>query len=133
MTETTADIIAGQIEKFDALREEFLDGNARLFLLKRAKNSENFAVIAEVAAGWYVRWNEYRQQLRIAVAAVEAEFADYAAQSSFVAYGVPDADSQIDVYQTDDDRRDKVPPEGGSPYWKFYVLRVKEERFTVPE
>jgi hypothetical protein len=131
MTETTADIIEGQIEKFDALREEFETGGARCFLIKRAPDSQKFIAVLELEAGWYVKWNEYRQQLRISYATADQTFADFAGQTSYFAYGVPDEGGAIDVYKTDDDRRDKVQPNGANPYWKFYVLREASERFTV--
>lgn len=126
----TADIIEAQIEKFDALRETFCDENIRCFLLKR-NDAGTLEKIIELTAGWYFRWNEYRQQMRLAVATLDAGFTDAAAQTTLFGIGVPDADNQIDVYQTDDDRRDRVSPNGANPYWKFYVLRVKEERFTI--
>lgn len=126
----TADIIEAQIEKFDALRETFCDETIRCFLLKRndAGSLEN---VVEMTAGWYFRWNEYRQQMRLAVATLDTAFGDLAAQTTFFGVGVPDAENMIDVYATDDDQRDRVSPNGANPYWKFYVLRVKEERFTI--
>lgn len=128
----TADIIDAQIEKFDALRETFLDENARCFLIKRAGETSRFTIVLELASGWYFRWNEYRQAMRLAYATRSEAFADFAAQTSYFAYGVPDADGVIDVYKTDDDQRDKVPPNGANPYWKFYLLREAGERFIVP-
>lgn len=127
-----AEIIESQIEKFDALREVLFDQNARCFLIKRAGETSKFAVVAELAAGWHFRWNEYRQQMRIAVATLDDSFADKAAQTSYFACGVPDTGGAIDVYKTVDEQRDKVPPNGQNPYWKFYVLREANERFVVP-
>lgn len=130
MTETTADIIEGQIEKFDAQREELCDENIRCFLLKR-NDAGNLERIVEIEAGWYFRWNEFRQQMRLAVATLDENFADLAAQATLFGVGVPDSDDQIEVYATDDDRRDRVPPNGANPYWKFYLLRVDNDRYAV--
>lgn len=127
-----ADIIEAQIEKFDALRETFLDENARCFMLKRAQDSGKFTVVSQLTGGWHFRWNEYRQQMRIAYATLDQTFKDKAAQTSYFACGVPNQANEIDVYKIEDDRRDKFPPNGQNPYWKFYVLREGHERFVVP-
>lgn len=129
----TADIIEANIEKFDALRETFLETEARCFLIKSAEHSGELEIVLELLAGWYFRCNEYRQQMRIAYATLDDSFVNLATQTSFFAYGTPDADGAIDVYKIEDDQRDKVAPNGANPYWKFYVLRVQNERFTIPQ
>lgn len=125
-----SEIIEAQIEKFDALREIFESEDVRCFLIKSAGNS-NYTIVAELTGGWYQRWNEFRQQTRLACATLDASFADFAAQSSFFAYGVPDAENALDVFEIEDEQRDKVAPNGANPYWKFYGLRKPNERFTI--
>jgi hypothetical protein len=127
----TADIIEAQIEKFDELRETFCDENIRCFLLKEKPGGGSFTVVMEITAGWYFRWNEYRQAMRLAIATIDDDFPDLSAQATHFGVGVPDGENMTDVYVTEDDQRDRVPPNGANPYWKFYLLPVKEERFMI--
>jgi hypothetical protein len=44
-------------------------------------------------------------------------------QTSYVAYGVEN-DGKLDLYSIDPDRRDVVPPNGSSVYWKVFATKV---------
>lgn len=99
----------------------------RLFLLKRAEHSEKFAVVKEVTGGWFASFDkQFRDELKVSVATLDAAFADEIAQSSFLAYGTA---SPLDVYQYG--KKDATAPNATSPSWKIYGTRDEKERFTI--
>lgn len=122
---------AGLAQKNDALRAALGRDGERMFLLKREGQTKRFTPIAEVTAGWQVKFNEFRGQMVFRVATTDATFADDIAQASYIGYGVPDGSSQIEVFSIDPDRRDVVAPAGSSVYWKVYAAKEPKERFTV--
>ncbi len=109
----------------------FFPTETRLFLLKRGEHTSEFTEITEVTESWFVNYNDYREQMQFEIATTDADFLDYAAQASFIGYGVPDDDEKIEVYVIPDDARDKVPPTGPSPTWKLFGVREANERYTV--
>ncbi len=123
----------GLAQKNDALRIALGRDNVRMFLLKRDGQTKAFVSIAEVTVGWQVKFNEYRGQMAFRVATIDDDFADDIAQASYIGYGVPDDDDEIEVFSIDPDRRDVIAPTGSSVYWKVYAAKVANERFTVPE
>lgn len=125
------DIISAMGSAQDALREVFLPATTRCFLLKRKPHSENFVAVLELTSGWFIKWNEYRGQLVLMIASTISGIADSIAQTSFFAYGVPDSQSQLEVFGIDPDRRDVVSPVGNSPFWKLYGAKDARERYTL--
>ena len=105
----------------------------RAFLIKRQGQTKRFSVVLELTTGWFVSWDRFREAFGLRAAAADASFADKLAQSSYLAYGTPDADGEIDVYALSEDKRDKVPPTETNPAWKIFVERDEKERFAVPE
>ncbi len=121
-----ADIIRQQAQLFDDVRPAGL----RLFLLKRAGQSQKFAVVAEIAGGWFGTFDkEFRDEMKISIA-TESNIADEIAQSSFLAYGFGAAGDELDVFSFD--RKDACRPNATSPSWKIHTKRDAAERFTIP-
>lgn len=120
-------------KKNDALRNALGRDGSRMFLLKRGGQTERFASVAEIVSGWQVKFSDYRQQMQFKVATTDADFADDIAQTSFIGYGVPDDDGEIEVFAINPDRRDVIAPTGSSVYWKVYAAKAANERFTIPE
>jgi hypothetical protein len=65
------------------------------------------------------------------IATTDDAIDDLMSETSFVAYGVEN-DGKLDLYSIDPDRRDIVPPNGSSVYWKVFATKVASERFTIP-
>ena len=126
---SSADMVSEQARIFDDLRS----GSQVCYLIKRSGQTKRFSVVLELTTGWFASWDKFREAMALRVATSDASFADKLAQSSFVAYGTPDADDAIDVYEISPDKRDKVPPTETSPCWKVFVTRDDKERFTVPD
>jgi hypothetical protein len=126
-----SEIISAKSEAQDAIRSVFMPDGARCFLLKRKGQTKAFDGFFEITTGWNVKWNEYRLQMGFKFATTDAEFADKIAQASHIGFGVPDADDEIDVFAINPDRKDVIPPDGKSSYWKVYADRSAEERYTV--
>lgn len=100
----------------------------RLFLLKRAGQTEKFAVVREVTSGWFAGFDkQFRDELKVSVATLDAAFEDEIAQSSFLGYG---SISPLDVYQFA--KKDAASPNATSPSWKIFAVRSEGERFTIP-
>lgn len=118
---------------FNRVRGKFFDSNARVFLLKRGFQTERFEVVgAELTQDWWIEFDEYRGQMVLMYATLDAGFNDLIAQTSYVAYGAADSTGQMEVYSIDPDRRDVVPPNGDSLFWKVFITKVPNERFPVP-
>lgn len=110
---------------FDSVRP----AGVRLFLLKRAGQTEKFNVVKEVVSGWFASFDkQYREELKASVATLDAAFADEVAQSSFLAYGTV---SPLDVYKYE--KKDAVAPNATSPSWKIHAEREASERFAIPD
>lgn len=127
------DIIADLGEAFDEIRADLFAEGARCFLVKRREHSQKWVSVTEIAAGWLVEFSEYRNQMVLQIAAAnETGFENLFAQAGGFAYGVPDADGQLEVFAADPERRDAVAPNGTSPFWKIYGEKAAAERFNVP-
>jgi hypothetical protein len=126
------DITSEVADAFNEVRDLFPDG-VRFFLLKRGGQTERFGVVREVTDGWFVNYNSYRDQTQFEIATSDTEMPDDAAQTSYLGYGVPSTDDQIDVYAINDAARDKISPVGPSATWKFFGVRDVSERFTIPD
>lgn len=122
------DMVAQQAQIFDQLRS----GSQVCYLIKHASNSKKFEVVRKLETGWFVSWDKFREALTLRAATADAAFTDDQAQSSFIAYGAPDGDGDIDVYFMPTDKRDRVPPTETSPAWKFYIERDETQRFRIP-
>ena len=119
------------IEEAATLYDDLRSGDQVCFLIKRRAHSDDFESVLKLESGWFVSYDKFRESTLLRVATGEADFENLSAQSSYVAYGTPDADSQIDVYEISPDRRDRIPPNESSPVWKFYIERMPEERFLI--
>lgn len=126
-----AQMINGMSQLNDALSDVFLPDGRKCFLLKREGQTQRFAVVQELTASYYVKWNSYREQMLFRVATIDAGFSDIVAQTHAIGYGVPNIDGMIDVYAISPDQRDRVPPDGSNPFWKLYGIRKPEQRFTI--
>ena len=120
------------IEEAKRLYDDLRSGDQVCFLIKRAAHSGEFVSVLELESGWFISYDKFRESTLLRVATDSPDFENLSAQSSYVAYGTPDADSQIDVYEISPDRRDRVPPNESSPVWKLYIERLPEERFSMP-
>ena len=123
------EMVSTQAQIFNDLRS----GSQQCFLIKRQGQTKRFSIVLELETGWFVSWDKFREALALRVATADSSFSDKLAQSSFLAYGTPDADGSLDVYEISPDQRDKVPPTETSPCWRVFVQRDEKERFTVPE
>ncbi len=116
--------ITEQQRIFDDVRP----AGVRLFLLKRAGQTEKFAVVREVAGGWFAAFDkQFRDELKISVATLDAAFEDDVAQSTYLGYG---STALLDVFLFA--KKDAVSPNATSPSWKIHATREPEERFAVP-
>jgi hypothetical protein len=126
------DITSEVADAFADVRDLFPD-DVRIFLLKRAGQTERLTVVREVTEAWFVNYNNYREQMQFEIATNDADMPNDAAQTSYIGYGVPNDANQVDLYAIQDASRDKVPPVGPSATWKFFGLRQPEKRFTIEE
>lgn len=104
----------------------------RLFLLKKEPHSSRLVSIYEITIPFWSRWSTFREQTIFMWADSSDEWANRVAQTSFVGYGEPDTDGQIDVYSISPEQRDRVKPSGSNLIWKLYGVREGSLRFTIP-
>lgn len=120
-------IISSRILVFDVIRAQLNQPNERVFLLKRSADSSGFEIVAYVANGW----RYFRKKNEFHFATLQPGFKDLFAVASEIAYGVIDADAQIDVYEIIE--RDDLMVNGEFASYACIVLRSGNERFTLPE
>ena len=85
----------------------------------------------ELTSGWYVEFSEYRNQFKLLAATLDPEFSDAIAAASYLAYGVPDAAGEIEVYHRDPERCDIIPPTGANAQWKVYYEKAAGMSFQT--
>lgn len=106
---------------------------ARLFLLKHRPSSGRLTDVFEIEEHWHVEFLETAGALKISIATLDALFGDTITQSSFVAFGAPDADGDLEVFEIDPDGRDIAAPSGASPCWTIICSKIKSERYNAGE
>lgn len=121
MDEKTAAKIEAQTEKFNARR----DPSLACFLLKRTEFSASWSAV-EVTSGFFSEWNNYREQTQFSFATTDTDFRDEFAKATHIAYGA----ATLDVFEIQDDAKDKIFPDGTSPFYKAYAVRDGRERYT---
>ena len=126
------EIISDAGSAFNEVRTD-LAASVRMFLLRRAGETQRFAVVAEITDGHWSRWDTFREQTTFIWASSDAEWTDLVAQTSHVGFGVLDDLGQIDVFVISPDQRDRVPPSGGNLLWKLYGSRDGTLRFQLPD
>lgn len=120
--------------KQDALRDIFgLDGN-RVFLLKRdGQSGTKYTSLGELTSGVRIQFDNNRAEsglFRYAVADIDS-FRDTWAETSHVAYGVPNDDDEIEVYAFADGEKDRIDPDVSSVYFAGRIVRQPKERYTI--
>lgn len=117
------------------LTKAFAPDGTRCFLIRRMGETSKFSVVKELEAGFFVEFNEYRGQLQFTYADPDLSFRDDFAQADHIAYGVPSETGKIEVFafSNSPDAEDIVDPNGTSPFWKVFVSKDRQVRFTVPE
>jgi hypothetical protein len=126
-------ISSGMVALNDALRGAFSPDGARMFMLGRKGPTQRFGFVHELTVGYYVEWSEWRQQMKFQIAGTDTDFVDLVFQMSYMGYGVPNSNNKIDVFEVSLNQADRVPPNGDSPFWKFYGIRKPEIRFLIEE
>lgn len=125
-------IISKAAGAFNKVRPGLAPGE-RFFLLRRAGETSRFSVVFEVEQGFWSRWSEYRERSIFMWADNSAEWPDRVAQTTHIAYGVPDENGRLPVFQIGDDQRDRLTPAGANLFWKLFGVRDPAVRFTVPD
>jgi len=122
----------GMAIKNDALRDAFALDGTRCFLLKRAGQTKAFSLIgSELTSGFLVQFDENRSESGLFQYASSQAFEDTWAQSTHVAYGVPDDDDLIEVFEFVEGEKDTINPDGFSPFWSGRIRKVENERYEV--
>lgn len=121
--------------KNDALRDAFALDGVRCFLLKRDGQTKRFIPIAEILAGWRIKFDDNRAESGLFRKATTdiAAFRDSWASTSHIGYGVPGSADEGEVYKFADGEKDMIDPDGSSVYFAGRIIRVPEERFTIPD
>ncbi len=130
-----SDTIANQIQAamgqtLSVISDTFAPSGVRLFLLRRAGETSQFTAIREVTSGYWVRWSDFRGQMQFRYAGTTDVDDDFAI-ATHLAYGVPNGNDEIEVFEIDAESRDMVSPDGASPFRKYYANKLRHERYTI--
>lgn len=123
----------GMATKNDALRDAFALDGVRCFLLKREGNTKRYRALVELKKGYRIKFDDNRANsglFRYANVDIDA-VRDIWAQTSHVAFGLPDAQGVVEVFSFADNEKDAIDPDGSSVYWAGRIVKVQNERFTV--
>lgn len=123
----------------DALRRVFQRDNAVLVLLRRDQYTGNLDKVRELVSGYFVEYGisrggsaeSLREDIFIDVADIDEDFQDDWAQSTHVAYGMPDCNNEVYVYEFSADQKDETEPDGLAPTYKAFLTRVANLRHKV--
>lgn len=123
----------------DALRRVFQRDNAVLVLLKRDQYTGRFDKVRELVSGYFVEYGAsrsasaevLREDIFIDVADIDEDFQDDWAQSTHVAYGIPDCNNEVFVYEFTEDQKDRTNPDGLAPTYKAFLTRIQNLRHKV--
>lgn len=132
-----SDAVYKQIQKAMSQKNTALTGvygrnRQRLFLLKAAGNTKKLINVFEVTKGFLVIYDKYREQMFFNVAiADESGFMNFLAQTSYLGFGVPDTDNNIEVYAISFDARDRVAPNAKDVFWSLFATRKPEIRYKI--
>lgn len=132
------DIADAYADANNALRETFALDNVRCFLLKRGEHTSAFTSLGELTSGYRVKFDDNRSESGLfrhstTTAAAMATFRDVWAQASHIAYGVG---ASIEVFQFAETEtgpeKDSIDPDGSSVYWSGRIVKIPNERYTIP-
>lgn len=121
MAEVLDDLIDADAQVFDALRSIYLREETTLELLQISADHNDYDILETVGSGWYLEYQEYRNQFRLQVATAADSFKDAIAQCSHVRIG-------NDVYTVE--ASDRISPAGEEASWKLFCTRQTGRRAT---
>lgn len=113
------------------LASTFLPSGTRIFLGKRSEHSGAWTSLGELTSGAFVQFDDNRSESGLFRYATTSAFSDTWAQATHVFYGVP-ASSKIEVFEFAADEKDAIDPTGTSPFWSGRIVKVPNERYTIP-
>lgn len=122
MDEKTAAKVEAQKEKFNARRDPAVE----CYLLKRGEHSKEFTA-TEIDRDFFSSWDRYREQTQFSFATTDEDFRDEFAKATHIAYGV----GTLEVFVIEDAQKDKIYPDGTSPFYKAFAVRDYKERYTT--
>jgi hypothetical protein len=126
---TTSEYIQAMVVKNDSLRNAFARNKTRCFLLKRGTQRQIFVELLELKAGYVVKHGQRRNAIYLSHI-TENNMSDIWTESSFIAYGIPDSDNEMVVYEIQP-RKEKVLPDVRSHEWKVLAIKVENERYSL--
>ena len=121
---------SGMALKNNALRGAFAIDGTRCFLLKRGENTSAFTSLGELTTGYRVRFDDNRSESGLfRHATTTLSFRDTWAQCTNIAYGVG---ATLEVYEFAQAEKDSIDPDGSSVYWSGRIVKIPNERYTIP-
>lgn len=111
---TTRDEIIQEVALgFDEIRAEFSPG-ATLELLKISSESDDFLILADVESGWFIKYNEFRNQFKLQIASLDPDFKELMNEVESV---------RVDGYVYTVAAGDRIQPTGASLFWTVFCTR----------
>ena len=114
----------------DALTSVFGRDNAKCFLLKRDSKSQNFTQLTELTSGYFIDYGQVRDDIILNLSTTSDEGNTWA-EMTHIAFGVPDGNSEIYLYEIVNDQKDGITPNFLSSEFRAFASRVIRERYAV--
>jgi hypothetical protein len=124
----------------DALRRVFQRDNTVLYLLRRDQYTGGFDQLKELTGGYVVEYGisargyisgDLREDIFVDCTDTDDDFLDAWISSSHVAFGVPDAQNEVYIYEMTPDQKDQTTADGLAPTYKAFCTRLANERYKV--
>ena len=123
----------------DALRRVFQRDRAVCYLLRRDQYTGGFDQLKELTSAYFVEYGlsrsasaeVLREDIFLDCTDTDDDFLDAWANSSHVAYGVPDAQNEVYIYEMSPDQKDQTTADGLAPTYKAFCTRLANERYKV--
>lgn len=118
-----AAIVKALIKKYDGLRKTFFAEDVVCYLLAGDGETDDFKIKAQLAAGWYLKYSEFRGGFQLYYATVNDNFGKTLKGAGYVAIGG-------DVYQIE--QGDTVKAQENRQYWTIACTSIGGKSFTPP-
>jgi hypothetical protein len=114
----------------DSLTSVFGRDNAKCFLLKRDSKQQTFTSLSELTSGYFIEYGQVRDDITLNYSTTTDEGNTWA-ETTHIAFGVPDGNSEIYLYEIVNDQKDGITPNFLSSEFRAFASRVIKERYAV--
>ncbi len=118
---------------FGEMTDSFRLPGTAFLMLKRNEHSVGWKTVRQLTNHYSVSYvkDTNRKMIVLTCFSTDITFLDDFAQTTHFAWGVPDNDNEITLYEIDPEQKDETEPDGLSPAWRAVATKVGNERYEI--